>query len=261
MSRELRVNRFTTTAQGLVPAPLTATGLFLRDDATWAAAGGSSGGGNVTPDTHPASPNALDDEFESATLDPKWLWLNQGAGSYVLSQGSLILTSEFTTASIDKQALVQVFSGGTAFKLRMKTSLTLANSTNNGGLILYESATGKNIVMGFYYGGAGAGITFYGAAYPAISGGTGTSLFSTSPFSQVYVANSLGYTYIEMELVSGVLRFRASLSGVNGTFLEYGNTTIASWFTTAPNRAGVFVESQSTVTPAILVPDWFRRIS
>lgn len=35
MSRELRVNRFTTTAQGLVPAPVTATGAFLKDDATW----------------------------------------------------------------------------------------------------------------------------------------------------------------------------------------------------------------------------------
>lgn len=40
MSRVLPVNRFTTTAQGLVPAPGTATGLFLRDDGTWGSAGG-----------------------------------------------------------------------------------------------------------------------------------------------------------------------------------------------------------------------------
>lgn len=40
MSRQLPVNRFTTTAQGLVPAPLTATGTFLRDDGTWAAVPG-----------------------------------------------------------------------------------------------------------------------------------------------------------------------------------------------------------------------------
>lgn len=40
MSRQLPVNRFTTTAQGLVPAPLAATGTFLRDDGTWAAVPG-----------------------------------------------------------------------------------------------------------------------------------------------------------------------------------------------------------------------------
>lgn len=45
MSRQLPVNRFTTTAQGLVPAPGTAGGLFLRDDGTWA----SVPGGFVSP--------------------------------------------------------------------------------------------------------------------------------------------------------------------------------------------------------------------
>lgn len=35
MSRELRVNRFTTTAQGLVPAPGSAVGAVLKDDGTW----------------------------------------------------------------------------------------------------------------------------------------------------------------------------------------------------------------------------------
>lgn len=39
MSRELRVNLFTTTAQGLVPAPGQAKGGFLCDDGTWQAAG------------------------------------------------------------------------------------------------------------------------------------------------------------------------------------------------------------------------------
>jgi hypothetical protein len=36
------LNTFTTTLKGLVPPPGSATGLFLRDDGTWAAAGGGS---------------------------------------------------------------------------------------------------------------------------------------------------------------------------------------------------------------------------
>lgn len=47
MSRELRVNRFTTTAQGLVPAPGTATGKVLTDDGTWQTPSGG-GSGTVT---------------------------------------------------------------------------------------------------------------------------------------------------------------------------------------------------------------------
>jgi hypothetical protein len=45
VARDLTVNRFTPTAQGLVPAPGQSTGLFLRDDATWAAAGSLTVGG------------------------------------------------------------------------------------------------------------------------------------------------------------------------------------------------------------------------
>lgn len=52
MSRELRINRATTTAQGLVPAPVTASGRFLRDDLTWAAAGGSSSPLTTKGDVH-----------------------------------------------------------------------------------------------------------------------------------------------------------------------------------------------------------------
>ena len=49
------LNPFTTTLKGLVPAPTTATGRFLKDDGTWASAGagdvtgpGSSVDGNIT---------------------------------------------------------------------------------------------------------------------------------------------------------------------------------------------------------------------
>jgi hypothetical protein len=40
---------FTATVKGTVPPPTTATGKFLKDDGTWAAAGGTPANGSITP--------------------------------------------------------------------------------------------------------------------------------------------------------------------------------------------------------------------
>jgi len=53
-----QLNAFTTTLKGLVPAPGTATGKFLKDDATWAAPAGGGGASVTVSDTAPPAPTA-----------------------------------------------------------------------------------------------------------------------------------------------------------------------------------------------------------
>ncbi len=43
------LSQFSTLQRGLVPPPLAVSQLFLRDDGTWASAGGAGGGGSVGP--------------------------------------------------------------------------------------------------------------------------------------------------------------------------------------------------------------------
>ena len=67
------LNVFTASARGLVPPPTTATGLFLKDDASWAAPGTGGGSGPLNNVSATTAPTLNDDSADGYVVFSRWL--------------------------------------------------------------------------------------------------------------------------------------------------------------------------------------------
>ena len=86
-TRTLTIDTFTATVKGAVPPPTTATGLFLKDDGTWAAPPGG-GGGITTEDAVDAVAGAL---VEGTGIDIAY---DDGANTITVSSTGTAFTAE-----------------------------------------------------------------------------------------------------------------------------------------------------------------------
>lgn len=97
------LNNATTTTKGLVPAPGTALGLFLKDDMTWAAA---TGGGSTFMDSTFAVQNTTDvtkqlkfDVSGVSTLSTRTMTVPDVSGTLVLTAATQTLTNKSIAAT------------------------------------------------------------------------------------------------------------------------------------------------------------------
>lgn len=243
-------------------ASSSTTGNFSADDSTFCIVkleSGESAAAPITPDTAPSSPDAMDDEFEAGTLDPKWTWVNQNTASIVLANGCLVLTEQ-VNASEDVNFIEQALAGGSAWRYRAKLSLLCTVAYNSGGIILSESGTGKLLQFGLVnYNGAVELWVEY-AASPTASGTISqqSGLSGLWPFG---LSSASNFVYLEIELSSGTIYFRISPTGVDGTFSSFYSAAESTWFTTAADSIGLGGYSFNASTPGKLVVDWFRRMA
>lgn len=238
--------------------PVGSNGLVLTADSSqttgliWAP-GGAGGSANITPDTHPSSPNAMDDEFEAGSLDVKWTQQNSPT-SVVLASGSvLIMDASNLTDNIG--AIEQPITG--TFKIQAKVQITAGPIDNRGGIYVRNTGSGKLLVNGIFYSG---GTTWY------VNRLTNFTTISTNVFLGTSggggEAPSFGrdWWYQEIEYDGTDVIFRASLSGVIGTFVEMYREAAATFLGGAPDACGIYADRGSaTLTP--LIADWFRRIA
>lgn len=250
-------------------APGTA-GKFLKTlgssaNPVWDTPSGGGGGGgssNITPDTHPIGPTPQDDEFESGAFDAPWSWQQQNSASDSFSMGSIVVTGQVTASNIIN-AIDQSFSSAEltagAWRYRAKVAFNVHGATNFAGLHLRESSTGKVVGFGNFNPG---GITLIVATGDMPSGYLAVP-FSTSASSYTVLdaGNISQFTYYEIELASGTMHYRVSLSGQDGTFTEVYSVAVTSQFTVVPDHIGLCVRSANASTPASLMCDWFRDFS
>lgn len=100
-------------------------------------------------DRYPTLPRLEDDEFDDASIDAKWGWLNQGAATIAEANGVQLLNCPVSAgAAVNLRCRVEAVAAGN-FALIGKLILA-ANKVNyeSSGLILYNSATGKIISFG-----------------------------------------------------------------------------------------------------------------
>lgn len=202
-------------------------------------------------DMPPATPNAMDDEFEAAVLDAKWTWRNQGTGSATLKGGILCLRAPTTGAAAASCRIIEQNIPAAPYEFTAKVACT-SNDISiptyfKTGLALIESSSGK--------------LTCFGA-------GNGTS-----PSIQVVNMNSV--TAFNSTVASACVPtpgmfyyFRISDDGTNlryytstDNIVYYLRATQArlAFLTTGANKIGLMSSSENNALDCLCNVDWFRR--
>ena len=212
-----------------------------------------------TPDDQPTSPNAADDEFDGSSLDTAgtrrtgatpWAWVNQGTATATVQYGSLGLYTPANSGDQIRLVLQAVPSGTWTFEGKFRGFRWLAVNYATFGLALRESATSKLELLSIGWNNN------YGISHDRF---TNNTTFSATPTR--HTPNGT---------MEAVHYFRASRNGSNQLLFEYSYdrltwfTLTSAWaqntfFTTAPDQIGVFIDSNNASSAASGAVDWWRR--
>lgn len=221
------------------------------------ASGGS--GGNVDPDTHPTSADALDEEFE-ATLDfsTKWSWFRQNSATQTLDKGACVL--EVPNAAADNPAaIVQAFTA-TTWRVRAKVLNYNIASDNRAGILVLEQSSGKCYAFGTYRDAGGAP-RFYcnRSAPPAAAANVFVGADNEPGVNSIYTGNN--WWYLEIERGATNFTFRVSFSGYDGTFITKGTHGITAYFAGVQSHIGVYHDRVTAAAGGKALIQWFRRMA
>lgn len=231
---------------------------------TAASNGTGGGGGNITPASHPATPNAMDDEFEvdGTTFDPKWTVLNPTSTAGAVSQlnGALRINTppDGGPSARGYYGVSQPIPGGTwTFQIKLvmdpQVNYNLAGFFFTNGTKLAMWGIGNVTARGAPYSG--------NVNYP---GGGGTADFyaptttMTNPYDgitqEVYLRLNYDGTNINLQL---------SFSGYDDEFVTLYSATPSSYMGggSAPTTIIVGGVPISATTGVIANIDHFRRIN
>jgi hypothetical protein len=127
---------------------------------------------------------------------------------------------------------------------------------NNGGIILYESASGKSMEFGLLNNNGSPVI--WVAVVPTPTTNSAATYSSINGAFAAGTGDSSDPIYFEVQLASGTLYFRYSVSGYDEDFVTFYSVAVGTNFTTAPDHVGIGGWSQNATVPVVLLVDWFR---
>ncbi|UUM10659.1 hypothetical protein NQU17_08165 [Clostridiaceae bacterium HFYG-1003] len=114
-------------------------------NAQWVSQSPISTGANPI-DEPPSSPSPMDDEFDDITLDPKWIWINQGAATWVENGQSGMM--DLLSGVDHTRLLVQAAPSGDFIALAKISILCPRLDYMNFGICLYNNTNGKRVILG-----------------------------------------------------------------------------------------------------------------
>lgn len=223
---------------------------------TWVPVAPTAGGsGPVTPDTHPSSPDAMDDEFEGTSLDTQWSWANQDGSSVSFPGGGSIVITRPAKAGDNTSSIVQGISGS-AWRIRAKVAVHPTNGTNGtnymgGGLVVRNSSGAKNVVYG----------PFYVNGWKLYTDRRTDTVFSgniTSDSDTSWYGHFGGFQYLEIELDSGTLYFRQSNNGI--IYRQLATEAVATYLGSITD-VGLYTFIGNGTYGVYTVADWFRKVA
>lgn len=219
---------------------------------TLAAVVGTTGGtAPVSVDTIPASPHVMDEEGEGTVLDAKWTWVNQGTSTATFANGCLIMAPQ-QSATQNVRAIYQTVAG--AFKWRVKFAIAATASFNRGGIALKNSGGNKLLEFGLFHNTTSDFHLYVNEDNSTTS--TSSTAFNTGTLPGFGLHSQ--FAYIEAEYDSTNIKFRYSLTGVEGTFVQV-YTALAATFLGTPDQLGLYADCFGT-TSGLAIFDWARRV-
>ena len=218
------------------------------------AASGGGSGGNIGPDDKPIVADAMDDEFEGVSLDlTKWTWQQQNTASAVVTQGSLVMTSQVTSGNVPNAIEQNLPSGNCAFVV--KGNGFVPQSGNFAGAFhLRESATGDAVTAGVFNSS--------GAIEIVVASGTmaaGYTIVVTTLAAGAVAASITVRMYWKLEISGANIIISLSADGV--LWAPIATLAFTSYFATAPDKVGMVVRGASSASASFLSVDYFRRIA
>lgn len=209
----------------------------------------------INPDQPPTTPNAMDDEFNSISVDPKWTVYTDVAGQQSITTANNLLELKYTSTAPNTGRYVSLLQPAPAGTWKFRTKMTLEGimwSYTGGGVIVRNPSTNKNLWFSFLkHTSYGDGPTGYVGRF------VGSAISS-----EVDLANAWDHTYyIEIEYTGTHLNYKVSTSGVS--YQTVYSEAITTFLGGPPEYVGVMLHPYSTAggyTPQITF-DWFRRIN
>jgi hypothetical protein len=139
-------------------------------------------------------------------------------------------------------------------------SALVANAFNAGGMHIYESTSGRAVQFGVLNN---SGVLLLWTTYlPSITGSSNAA-GTTLPLSNgTFAYGSAGVSYpiyLEIELAAGIIYFRFSPTGYDGSFVLLSSETVTTHFTTAPDSIGLGGFADNGSTSFVGFFDWFRQ--
>lgn len=209
---------------------------------------------NVTPDTHPASPNALDDEFESGTTinTSKWTAFALLTGTNAVAAGALKFLPALNGGTRNWGGYSQP-APGTAFTIVAKLAGFNGSSNTLNGLFFATASGASGHIVLFGWNGTTLIVQHL----------SNSTTFSSNAVvsGQTLTETLVGYpwTYLQIQYDGTNLNFAASLSGEPGSFVAIFSETAVSFLGGAPALIGLGSDNESSSVQSALYVDWFRR--
>lgn len=243
-----------TTLAGLTDVSITSPAngqvlTYVSSASKWENQNASGGASNITPDTHPSSPTAWDDEFEfGSVLDTTgarfsganaWTIFGGTSASWPQDHGA---ATPLSTANVAVQTLP---SGSWTFVAKV---LQDPNASQQLGMVIGNRTTGKAYNIFIY--NSTTGYIQLGNINSSWSYGFNSNLTSGG---MVRVANGVYYLMASYNSGTGTFTFSASNTGLSGQFFSSLSRTIASDLGAAALEIGLGLQ----VTGSYY--DWFRR--
>jgi len=200
------------------------------------------------PDNPPTSPDAMDDEFDGASLDAKWTQIN-----YVDETTEAIVHSRYfltDAARSDPQicGIEQAISGN--FIVRAKFEIESPTSDYNGvGIGMKNSANGRYEWLGIIH------YSSYGYLSPTRFYLSDATTYEGEESIDAWAIRSAFYLEIENDGTN--LYSRISTSGHN--FFLMQTIAIADYLGAAPTDIGIFMYREDAALA--ISCDWFRRMA
>lgn len=196
-------------------------------------------------DDPPAPANVMDDEFNGPRLDARWSWLNQGAATATLSNGSLILEAPASASRNIRAILQTVPAGDFTVMARMRNHTADLTTSQHVGLIVKNSGGNQILVFCFCFD---ADSKIY------VQRDTSVTAFSATLGGAGVVCRE-GRIYQKITRVGTLLTFWFSYTGID--WWSYVTETETTFLPGAVNQVGLFADSISNKIVRN-VCEWFR---